>query len=170
MDFNASFRHLVDFDPSKASSGSYTRVFAAEMVAESTISLPSDSVEGAVGDIQKWLDVYALRIHAQEEVAAWKAEAERSEVKAGEKGEAAWVGYRSEAMAKINPRFVLRQWVLEEIIGQLEEAGVGEDLPAARKKLARVLDVSISLGNQASSTSLSAPPHPILLIRVPGCD
>jgi uncharacterized protein YdiU (UPF0061 family) len=45
-------------------------------------------------------------------------------------------------MRAVNPRFVLRQWVLEDTIKQMDEALDKDDVAAARKVLARALDVS----------------------------
>ena len=45
-------------------------------------------------------------------------------------------------MKGVNPRFILRQWVLEEVIADIEKAG-WENVGQARQALARVLDVSL---------------------------
>ena len=44
-------------------------------------------------------------------------------------------------MKRANPRFVLRQWVLEETIAKLEVTGV-EGIKEGRAVLAKILDVS----------------------------
>lgn len=123
MDFHASFRLLSTFDPSKVDQPKYSRIFAANMIADVTINLPADAVEQAVTETQHWLDLYAQRVLAEE--AIWEGD---------------WTK-RREAMQSANPRFVLRQWVLEELIADLEKAGM-ENIQEARRKLARVLDVS----------------------------
>lgn len=129
MDFHASFRILSTFDPSKIDEPKYTRIFAANMVADTTINRPADSVDQAINETQHWLDLYAQRVSQPEEVDA--------------RGES-WTEKRKETMLGANPRFVLRQWVLEELIADLEKAGT-ENIQEARRKLARVLDVSLIL-------------------------
>ena len=48
-----------------------------------------------------------------------------------------WLMRRQEKMLVTNPRFVLRQWVLEEVIKTCE----GEDLEKGRAVLGKVLEV-----------------------------
>lgn len=133
VDFHASLRLLTSFDPTKAGEGKYARVFAANLIGECTINLPAEQVDKAIDEVEGWLSVYARRVVQAEEVQAWKDAA------AGETGD--WVQARRAAMEGVNPRFVLRQWVLEELIAQLEGTGV-EGIAEGRAKLARVLDVS----------------------------
>jgi uncharacterized protein YdiU (UPF0061 family) len=102
------------------------------MVAECTTDMQGDALEKAVQEIEGWLTVYATRINDDAEIAAWKAEG----------GD--WEAKRKQAMEGSNPRFVLRQWVLEELIAELEGTGV-KGIKEGRAKLARVLDVSDSL-------------------------
>lgn len=129
VDFHASLRLLCAFDPVRAGEeNKYTRVFAAELIGECTMDMRAEDVEGAVGQVEGWLTVYARRLTDAEEVSAWGGGDE-------------WVKKRQTAMEQANPRFVLRQWVLEELIAQLEETGV-EKIEEGRAKLSRVLDVS----------------------------
>lgn len=130
VDFGTAFRQLCFFSPSRVSEDGYVRAFARRWVAAAASSLPSDSISRAEEDIAGWLRVYAARATAEEEVAAW-----------GGAG-ADWETERSEAMRAANPRFILRQWVLEEVIKKMEEALKQDNVPAARTALARVLDVS----------------------------
>jgi len=49
-----------------------------------------------------------------------------------------WEGRREEEMRGANPRFVLRQWVLEEVIKRVDE-----DWESGKGILAKVLEVRI---------------------------
>lgn len=57
-------------------------------------------------------------------------------------GTGSWEDKRWNDMLGYNPKFILRQWVLEELIAKLEKSGV-EDIEQGRKDLAKILDVSI---------------------------
>jgi len=129
FDFHSSLRLLTTFSPSKAGSPKYTRPFASNMVAECTTDMRAESVDKAIDEVEGWLSVYANRVNDEEEISAWK------------KTGSDWEGERKKAMEGANPRFVLRQWVLEELISELEETGV-KGIKEGRRKLARVLDVS----------------------------
>ena len=111
-----------------------------------------------MGDLVKWLDVYANRVLQPEHVLSWVEEevptdsnnekpsklnngAHALNGSNGEVHETLWEHTREEAMKSVNPRFILRQWILEEVIAEMEEAGL-EDIPRARRALARVLHVS----------------------------
>ena len=50
-----------------------------------------------------------------------------------------WERRREEEMREANPRFVLRQWVLEEVIKKVDE-----DWESGKMVLAKVLEVRIS--------------------------
>lgn len=132
IDFGASLRLLASFEPSRADEGSYLRDFARRFVAATTNDLPSDSVSRAEEDVGNWLRVYAARAGNDAEIEAWTKEA----------SEKKWEAARTERMRKVNPRFVLRQWVLEEVIATMDKALKEGDVPTARKALALVLDVS----------------------------
>ena len=102
--------------------------------------MPKDSVEDAKKGLRQWLDVFATRILSDDEQASWNGQPNGTAN--GTNGlHADWEASREKAMKAVNPRFVLRQWVLEEVIGDIEKAGE-DDLSVARKVLARVLDVS----------------------------
>ena len=49
-----------------------------------------------------------------------------------------WLAAREESMKSVNPRFVLRQWVLQEVIDVCQEG----DLQRSRAVLGKVLQVS----------------------------
>jgi uncharacterized protein YdiU (UPF0061 family) len=127
MDFHASFRRLSSFDPTRTGEEKYTRIFAANMIGDVTINMPADAVDNAITETQHWLETYARRSREHAEIETL--------------GDGDRVAQRRGGMDAVNPRFVLRQWVLEELIADLESAGT-EDIQGARRKLARVLDVS----------------------------
>lgn len=119
-------------------------MFSADFVADCTTTLRSDSVDDAIAAIKGWLEVYAKRATLQDEVQAWEkvdpVSAElRKALETGLKG-SGWERNRELGMKLVNPRFVLRQWVLEEVIDQLHKNL--DDIKESRKVLARVLDVS----------------------------
>ena len=106
-----------------------------------SIPNPSDEkVNDASKDFIPYLERYCARISQSEEVEAWEGaeiEEERKGLKLDGKG---WEEKREVEMLRSNPAFVLRQWVLEELISKLEKTGV-EGIEEGRKELARVLDV-----------------------------
>lgn len=77
----------------------------------------------AKADWKKWLGTYSERIESEKGL--WD----------GDKDEDVW-SQREKAMRGANPRFVLRQWVLEEVIKKVEE-----DAKSGRRVLAKVLQV-----------------------------
>lgn len=85
-------------------------------------------------DFRAWLRIYAQRTLEDKE--AWAAKTE-SASKSGQS--AGWETTRSAAMRKVNPRFVLRQWVLEELIGKLEHGPLDV---SPQEALGRIMDVS----------------------------
>ena len=71
-----------------------------------------------------WLELYATRIN--DEVAEWTA------------GASADIdNQREQEMKNVNPRFVLRQWLLEEVISKVER-----DSDSGKRVLAKVMHVS----------------------------
>jgi len=70
-------------------------------------------------------------------------EKERKGLKLDGEGQG-WEEKREVEMLRSNPAFVLRQWVLEELISKLEETGV-DGIEEGRRELARVLDVRLFL-------------------------
>ncbi|KAG9104830.1 hypothetical protein FRC06_008060 [Ceratobasidium sp. 370] len=80
-----------------------------------------ESREKACRDIIAWLEKYAVRI-LEDQDESW------TEVDLAD---------RERRMRAVNPRFVLRQWVLEEVI-----AGLDEDVEKGRSVLVKVLDMA----------------------------
>ncbi|WVQ79670.1 hypothetical protein IAT38_001770 [Cryptococcus sp. DSM 104549] len=148
LDFHTAFRRLAYLSPSLARDDpAYLKDFTSKFVrAGIKEGQAADAVGLAETDLGKWLGVYAERVRADEEVAAWGG---------GEE----WETTRREEMLATNPRFVLRQWVLEEVIGKMEDALMrvykttgaevevdaaeeNEGVKDARKELAKVLKMS----------------------------
>lgn len=78
----------------------------------------------AKADWKTWLKRYAERVENESDL--WQTEG----------GEADVDRMREESMRRANPRFVLRQWVLEEVIKKVET-----DAKSGRKVLRKVLQV-----------------------------
>ena len=84
-------------------------------------------VDGSSKQWKNWLEKYAARIESEKE--EW--------VGASESSEGDWLALREEEARLANPRFVLRQWVLEEVIAKVEA-----DAQNGRHVLAKVMQVS----------------------------
>lgn len=146
-DFHASLRELSNFHPSKIDDDAYRRSFAKRWVANTTIDLKSDSAMRVEEGITAWLRTYAARATSADEKAAWEKDAPDGE----------WEEIRTVAMRAVNPRFVLRQWLLEETIKTVDEALKAKDVTGARKVLARVLDVGWRPSEPANLAARHAP-------------
>ncbi|KAG9126766.1 hypothetical protein FRC07_002034 [Ceratobasidium sp. 392] len=83
--------------------------------------IPRESREKACRDIIVWLETYTVRI-LEDQDEAWTEST---------------LADRERQMRAVNPRFVLRQWVLEEVI-----AGLDEDREKGRSVLVKVLDMA----------------------------
>jgi uncharacterized protein YdiU (UPF0061 family) len=152
MDLNASFRTLSSFLPSQVSDECYLASFLSDFTSSSILSPKGDDLERAKNASKGWLLRFAERVSAEEEKAAWsEAWLEEDHKRFGPSDIAmeSWESKRREGMRRTNPRFVLRQWVLEELIAELTAMGVGDEsrteeaMVEARKRLARILDVSL---------------------------
>jgi len=77
----------------------------------------------------EWLNKFAVRI--EEEWREWTSHAQLRE------SPEEWYARREKDMLSANPRFVLRQWVLEEVIAKVER-----DPISGRAILAKVLEAS----------------------------
>lgn len=181
LDFHTSLRQLSSFRPSKTTDqeyvDSYLDSFLSATLARSANS--SEKRSAAKRDLAKWLEKYAARVSSEEEKAAWSdtkvhvngnvnghgaqgAEAlngNASHEEGSEREE--WEERREAAMRGVNPRFVLRQWVLEELIAKLEDSGV-DNIVQGRKDLSKILEVGVvsvlifksTIGISFSSVSL----------------
>nr|XP_018262752.1 uncharacterized protein I303_04232 [Kwoniella dejecticola CBS 10117]OBR84910.1 hypothetical protein I303_04232 [Kwoniella dejecticola CBS 10117] len=150
IDFHTSFRLLSSFSPSKSSDTEYLDTFVSDFPDQTTTSKSDDLLNRAEEDFKAWFKVYAERASVTEEQSAYAA---------GSEGSANWEVTREKVMKAVNPRFVLRQWVLEETIDKMEKALTGPWVNAkegtepeeweinlgvreARKVLAKILDMS----------------------------
>jgi len=111
LDFHSTFRRLAFFNLSSLES-------SVDQILQSTPNPDRTNTEKARTDLKAWLTTYAKRI--DREKAAWDS------------GSA-----RKSEMLNSNPRFVLRQWVLEEVIAQVER-----DPEGAKRVLAKVLQMA----------------------------
>jgi uncharacterized protein YdiU (UPF0061 family) len=117
-----------------------------------SISMPSststpEKLEYALRDFQTYLEQYCSRI--LEEKDSWENAEIQEDFRGVKLKSDGWEEKREVEMMRYNPKFVLRQWVLEELIGKLEDLGI-EGIEQGRKELAKVLDVC-SLGLSLSS-------------------
>jgi len=119
LDFHSTFRVLPSFRPSLAAVE--LEAFAARLTPESLVP-STDARDRAKKDWLEWLDIYAKRIKE-----------ERDEWDGGEK----WEQVRETEGRKANPRFVLRQWVLEEVIKKVED-----NHETGKRILAKVLEMA----------------------------
>lgn len=91
--------------------------------------LPSDSSDSAkpinlpeaTKEWLEYLQTYAARINLTEEQAAWKELAGETTAEGAPSGlDQEWEATREAHAKQYNPRFVLRQWVLEDLISTLQ--------------------------------------------------
>lgn len=111
------------------------------MLRASLSNPKDDQIKEAAKDFEPYLARFSARIRQPEEVSAWEATVIPENDRGLELVGSGWAEKRRTDMKRHNPKFVLRQWVLEELIGKLEESGV-ERIEDGRKDLAKVLDVS----------------------------
>ncbi|KDQ24885.1 hypothetical protein PLEOSDRAFT_1113988 [Pleurotus ostreatus PC15] len=149
LDFHSTFRKLCFFRPSMLGSESSD---AANKAVDATNNQPPSSHTGlpplqafitdlltltpeaqimdhgqATSDWLKWLEVYSTRIESERE--EW--------VPHGEETEFDYDVSREKAAKATNPRFVLRQWVLEEVISKCEK-----DSTSGKRILAKVMHMA----------------------------
>jgi uncharacterized protein YdiU (UPF0061 family) len=123
LDFHLTFRHLTRFRPALLLSPD---AFIDTLLRfTSTGDVPQ--VDESSKQWKNWLEKYAARIESEKE--EW--------VGASESSEGDWLALREEEARLANPRFVLRQWVLEEVIAKVEA-----DAQNGRHVLAKVMQVS----------------------------
>ncbi|KAG9051517.1 hypothetical protein FS837_004027 [Tulasnella sp. UAMH 9824] len=133
MDFHASFRYLTTFRASWMSPRTADMPLgndaADPLDGFLQTLLPSDSSDTAKSvnlpeATKEWLEylqTYAARINLAEEQAAWKELAGEASVDGTPSGlDQEWETTREAHAKQYNPRFVLRQWVLEDLISTLQ--------------------------------------------------
>ncbi|KAG8969869.1 hypothetical protein FRC03_000115 [Tulasnella sp. 419] len=135
LDYHSTLRSLATFRPSFLNSDEKLEPFLSSLLSSQEVSqsplLPSKE-EGAKAWLE-YLQKLAARVELPEEKEAWMVEISGAED---------WLEVREKETKLHNPRFVLRQWVLEEVIANLaaeaqqkkaetEEYGASSSTPSA---------------------------------------
>ena len=118
LDFHGTFRRLCFFKPSMASSEDNLKAFIDSVLNLTSEPERLDRIK-AQNDWSDWLKRYAARIESERD--HWGADADME---------------REREAKSANPRFVLRQWVLEEVIKKVET-----DAESGKRILRKVLHV-----------------------------
>lgn len=125
LDFHSAFRKLSAFRPGYVQDdGEKLDAFISHLLESTPQPQKLDRVR-ASADFKAWLTRYSNRILEERE--EW-GPISQEEVDA----------LREKEMDEVNPRFILRQWVLEEVITKVEEDSV-----SGRRILAKVLKVRL---------------------------
>ncbi len=126
LDFHSTFRRLAYFRLSMAetSQGTESNKELDEYIQSVLTLTPEPQMVDqmkASTDLKAWLERYVARIKSEREQWGDDIDAEREK-----------------ASRAVNPRFVLRQWVLEEVIKKVEQ-----DADSGKRVLRKVLQVCI---------------------------
>jgi serine/tyrosine/threonine adenylyltransferase len=123
LDFHSTFRKLSAFRPGyiRGNDGKL-EAFISDLL-RSTPHPEKVDTEKATINVKAWLTKYSNRILEERE--EW-----------GNKSQEEIDAFREKQMNGVNPRFVLRQWVLEELIAKVEK-----DTVSGSRVLAKVLEV-----------------------------
>lgn len=138
LDFHSTFRMICTFRPPASSSSDAEALdaFIAELAANSHEARADD--EALVSDWRRWLEKYAARARGELAEGFWTSSDSinsKGNTEAEAEAEDAWTA-REKEMRDVNPRFVLRQWVLEEIIKRVQD-----DPGTGKRALAKVHQV-----------------------------
>ena len=125
LDFHSTFRNLSAFRPGYTKDSEQELNAFISLILKSTPRPEKLDQAKASADFKVWLTKYSDRILE-----------EREEWDGNSQGEIDVI--REKQMNEVNPRFVLRQWVLEEVIAKVEK-----DAVSGRRVLAKVLEVRI---------------------------
>ena len=124
LDFHGTFRKLSFFRPSLLQpSDPYNTQLDTFVSGILALSPEADHAKATKG-LSDWLHIYSERILSERDL--WKDEADMDLA-------------RENAAKRANPRFVLRQWVLEEVIKNVEK-----DTGSGKRVLGKILQVSAS--------------------------
>lgn len=147
LDFHITFRTLCNFSPtaflneSKEDEASYRTRYIEKLTPAPTASsskMPMQDQDALLQsgrkEIDSWLEKYAERVIREKD--AW---ANRITDSSKDINDDAWLRERESCMRDYNPRFVLRQWVLEEVIKRCSA-----DPYKGKRILAKVMEVSIA--------------------------
>ena len=118
LDFNHSFRRLSSLKVGDIETEQQRREVASIFLHKEGVSAVGESEDTARSRIAKWLAVWRARV-----VEDWGSSAEADEE-------------REAAMKKVNPKFLPRSWVLDELIERVEKKG-------ERDILGRIMDMSL---------------------------
>ena len=125
LDFHSTFRNLSVFRPGYTKDSEQELNAFISLILKSTPRPEKLDQAKASADFKVWLTKYSDRILE-----------EREEWDGSSQDEIDLI--RGKQMNEVNPRFVLRQWVLEEVIAKVEK-----DAVSGRRVLAKVLEVRI---------------------------
>jgi len=114
VDFHGTFRTLCSFRPSTLESEKEQEAFIDRLLPVSSSPMAASSF-GTRDAILQWLKKYAKRLEVEKVTDA----------------------EREKTMKSVNPRFVLRQWILEEVIKRVTEDPLG-----GRPVLMKVLEMA----------------------------
>lgn len=123
LDFHSTFRKMSVFRPGYIQDNDEKLDAFVSRLLESTRHPEKLEKARASTDFKTWLKKYSDRISEERE--EWGSNSQEEVDALREKG-----------MNEVNPRFVLRQWVLEEVIAKVEK-----DAVSGRRILAKVLEV-----------------------------
>ncbi|KAH7928231.1 UPF0061-domain-containing protein [Leucogyrophana mollusca] len=123
LDFHSTFRRLSFFRPShlETSNTPLLEKFVAELLSGSPEENNIDRAK-ATGEWLAWLEKYAARIETERD--DWSSTGNFDQA-------------REKAAKSANPRFVLRQWVLEEVIKKVEK-----DHESGKRILGKVMQMA----------------------------
>ncbi|KAH9063867.1 hypothetical protein EDB87DRAFT_1600794 [Lactarius vividus] len=125
LDFHLTFRHLTRFRPALLVSSSDTSFI--DTLISFTATTGVSERDAASKQWRSWLEKYAARIETEKD--EW--------IDANSGSEGNWLAQREKEARLANPRFVLRQWVLEEVIAKVEA-----DAESGRRVLAKVMQMA----------------------------
>nr|XP_019007539.1 uncharacterized protein I206_07801 [Kwoniella pini CBS 10737]OCF46320.1 hypothetical protein I206_07801 [Kwoniella pini CBS 10737] len=151
IDFHTSFRLLSSFKSTQIDDSNYLDSFISNFLEETTISKCDDNLlNRSEEEFKNWFKIYAKRSCELEEKSKYNDLENENEN---------WEKLKEKEMKLINPRFILRQWILEETIEKMEklltepwinskkgkepeEWEIDLGIKEARKILAKILDMS----------------------------
>jgi len=148
MDFHLTFRLLCSFSPEafleeeERGDKVYRKKLLEKLIptpTASTSKMPLQESEAMLDagrkEVEGWLNKYARRVLKAEEKEAWIQRVSASDVDS-KPNDDAWEKERESFMRSVNPRFVLRQWVLEEVIKKCEQ-----DPYKGKRILAKIMEM-----------------------------
>lgn len=123
LDFHGTFRRLAFFHTGMRDDGERMEMYIKGILSGTPDPDRMDYGKAAEEWLD-WLDKYSARIESERNEEEWASEAD-------------FDGARQDAARSANPRFVLRQWVLEELIKKVEG-----DHDSGKRIMAKVMQVN----------------------------